>query len=115
MAKSVQKKTEANELLGELNPKMEAIIESLAETPEMTADSVIEGIINDGPMGQYGRRIIKYQSKEMAIQDAIMAIRDCPLSVDDTLGEIRNLARSQFKNRWKANRLINHYCQTHTI
>ena len=60
-------------------------------------------------MGEFGRKIIKYQAKEMAIQDAIMVIRDCPLSVEETQNEIRNLARSQFKNRWKANRLIQ-YC-----
>ena len=31
VSKSVQKKTEANEKFEELNPKMEAIVESLAE------------------------------------------------------------------------------------
>ena len=109
VSKSVQKKTEANEKFEELNPKMEAIVESLAEQPALSAESVVEGIIVNGPMGEFGRKIIKYQAKEMAIQDAIMVIRDCPLSVEETQNEIRNLARSQFKNRWKANRLIQ-YC-----
>jgi len=51
----------------------------------MTAESVIAGVIEDGPMGAIGRKIIKYEAKELAIQDAIMVIRDCPLSVEETL------------------------------
>lgn len=49
---------------------------SLAECKEMTPEVVIENIIQGGPMGEIGRKIIQYDSKEKAIQDAIMALRD---------------------------------------
>ena len=39
---------------------MEAIVESIAEQPAMTAESVVENIITNGPMGEFGRKIIKY-------------------------------------------------------
>ena len=51
---------------------------------------IIENIVQDGPMGEMGRKIIKYQAKEKAIQDAILALRDNQqLSVDDTMKLIR--------------------------
>ena len=58
-------------------------------------------------MGEIGRKIIQYNAKERAIQDAIMALRDNnQLSVQDTMATIRSLAKRQFKNEWKATKLI---------
>ena len=85
MAKSLKIEEEGNETLAELNPKLQAVVEQLEGQEEMTAESVIAGVIEDGPMGAIGRKIIKYEAKELAIQDAIMVIRDCPLSVEETL------------------------------
>ena len=69
-------------------------------------------IQDNGPMGEIGRKIIKYQSKEKAIQDAILSLRDnTQLSVQDTMSCIRQLSKTQFRNSWKVTRLIN-FCQT---
>ena len=73
---------------------------------------IMEQIVQDGPMGEMGRKIIKYQAKEKAIQDAILALRDNQqLTVDDTMKLIRQLSKTQYRNNWKANRLLR-YCQT---
>eukprot|EP00354_Favella_ehrenbergii_P000081 CAMPEP_0170464332 /NCGR_PEP_ID=MMETSP0123-20130129/9105_1 /TAXON_ID=182087 /ORGANISM="Favella ehrenbergii, Strain Fehren 1" /LENGTH=49 /DNA_ID=CAMNT_0010729981 /DNA_START=1003 /DNA_END=1152 /DNA_ORIENTATION=- len=49
MAKSVKQETEGNEAFADLNPKLTAIVESLEGQSEMTAESVISGVVEDGP------------------------------------------------------------------
>lgn len=64
----------------------------------------------DDRVSEIARKIIKYQSKERAIQDAILALRENDrLSVEDTIKTIRQLSKTQFRNQWKALRLIA-YC-----
>ena len=42
-------------------------------------------MVTGGPLGEVGRKIIKYQAKEKAIQDAILALRDnSQMSVQET-------------------------------
>ena len=73
----------------------------------MTPEFIIENVIQGGAMNEIGRKIIAYNAKEKAIQDAIMALRDNnQLTVQDTMATIRGLAKRQFKNEWKANQLI---------
>ena len=57
-------------------PKLEAVAGEESNNEELTAETIIEKMIVDGPMGEIGHKIIKYQSKEKAIQDAILALRD---------------------------------------
>ena len=110
--KALKREQAANDVFEELLPKLEATAESLSETQELTIETVIESMIGDGPYGEIGRKIIKYQAKERAIQDTILAIRDNQhLTVEDTMKTIRMLSNTQFRNQWKANRLIR-YCQT---
>ena len=54
-------------MLAELNPKLQAVCEQLEGQEEMTAESVVAGVIEDGPMGAIGRKIIKLEAKEAAI------------------------------------------------
>ena len=42
----------------------------------MTPEFIIENVIQGGAMNDIGRKIIAYNAKEKAIQDAIMALRD---------------------------------------
>ena len=87
-------------------------MESLNSIAELTVETVVEKMIKGGPLGEVGHKIIKYQSKEKAIQDAIMALRDnSQLGVEETVKMIRQLSKTQFRNSWKASRLIR-YCQT---
>ena len=57
----------ANEVFEEFIPKLEATAESLSTVNELTVEAVVGNMIEDGPMGEVGRKIIKYQSKERAI------------------------------------------------
>lgn len=64
-------------------------VDSLADE-QLTVETIVQGFVEDGPMGHIGRKIIKCKAKEMAIQDAIMAIRENnSLSVEDTQKMIR--------------------------
>lgn len=67
---------DANDLLEQIIPKLEAVAGEESNSEELTAETIIEKMIVDGPMGEIGHKIIKYQSKEKAIQDAILALRD---------------------------------------
>ena len=99
-------------------PKLEASVsaDDNGQSQELTVEKVVETMIQEtGPLGEIGRKIIKYQSKEKAIQDAIMALRDnSQLSVQDTQACIRQLSKTQFRNSWKANRLIQ-YCMVGSV
>ena len=76
----------------------------------MTAENIIQNIVQDGAMGEIGRKIIKYQAKEKAIQDCILALRDnSQMSTTDTMNCIRQLSKTQFRNSWKMTRLVR-YC-----
>ena len=56
------RKTEenANEALAEYIPKLEATVEALSSAQELDAQMIMENIVQDGPMGEIGRKIIKY-------------------------------------------------------
>lgn len=76
--KARKKEENANEVLDDMIPKLEAVTnEGEDGSAELTVEKIIETMITDGgPYGEIGRNIIKYQSKEKAIQDAILALRD---------------------------------------
>ena len=96
MQRARKAEEDANAELEELIPRMEATVASLGEVEELTLEKVIEGVVQDnGHHGEFGRKIIKYQSKEKAIQDCILAIRDnTQLSVEDTSSTIRQLSKT---------------------
>lgn len=76
---------DANEVLEEIIPKLEAAAGGEGEAEELTCETVIEKMVTGGPQGEIGRKIIKYQAKEKAIQDAILALRDnSQMSVQET-------------------------------
>ena len=88
---------------------LEAAAEGMSNA-EVNADFIINGVIQDTEYGAIGRAIIKYQSKEKAIQDLILELRNNEkLSVEDTMKLIRKLSAKQFKNMVKSRKLIN-YC-----
>ena len=96
----------ASTLFEEMEPKLEAVVNSFTETNFAVA-AIVQTMVEDGPMGQIGRKIIKYKAKEMAMQDAIMALSsNSSLTVQETQNAIRQLAKRQFKNVWKAKKLI---------
>jgi len=96
----------ASTLFEEMEPKLEAVVNSFTET-NFTVAAIVQTMVEDGPMGQIGRKIIKYKAKEMAMQDAIMALSsNSSLTVQETQNAIRQLAKRQFKNVWKAKKLI---------
>ena len=75
---------DANEVLEEIIPKLESAAGG-DEAEELTCETVIEKMVTGGPLGEVGRKIIKYQAKEKAIQDAILALRDnSQMSVQET-------------------------------
>ena len=47
-------------MLADYIPKLEATVEGMGENDELTAETVIESMVQDGPMGEAGRKIIKY-------------------------------------------------------
>ena len=55
---------------------MEATCEALSSVEELTVAAVVEQFVQDGPQGEVGRLIIKYQAKEKALQDVVLALRD---------------------------------------
>ena len=58
----------ASDALDELLPKLESTVEAFGEcSDELTMETVVESMVQDGPMGEIGRKIIKYQAKEKAI------------------------------------------------
>ena len=59
---------QAADLMEQMIPKMEATCASLSEFRELTADQVVESmVIEQGPIPELGRKIIRYQAKEKAI------------------------------------------------
>ena len=102
-------------MLEEMTLKLEAACRA-SEQSEFTADRIIQEVIEDaGPQAALGRKIIKFKAKEMAIEDALMVIRENhQLSVDESLKIIRHLAKTQFRNTWKAKRLTK-FCQTGSV
>ena len=56
----MKREQQANDVFEELLPKLETTAESLSESVELTAETVIEGMIEQGPYGEIGRKIIKY-------------------------------------------------------
>ena len=112
--KASKQTEDAAEELEQSLPQLEAAAEGMANA-EVTVEFIKEGVIQGGEYGAIGRKIIQYQSKEKAIQDCIMALRDNEkLNVDDTMKMIRRLSAKQFKNMVKARRLIN-FCQTGSV
>ena len=102
---------DASHILEENIPKLEANVKGLSAV-ELNVDFIIANVIEDGPHGQIGRKIIHYQSKQAAIQECINALKESDkVSVEDTIKMVRNLSGKQFKCMIKAQRLIN-YVQT---
>lgn len=90
-------------------PVLEDVCEGLNGIEELTPEVIEESLIEDGPFGQFGRAIIKYQSKAHALQDLILDLRENDrLSVEETMKVTRELSRKQFRNQFKANRLLEH-------
>jgi len=50
---------DANDVLEEIIPKLEAIA-GAEGTDELTAEIIMEKMVTDGPLGEIGRKIIKY-------------------------------------------------------
>lgn len=65
--RGVKKEEQATTFFDEIMPKLESTCASMNESEELTAEKVINEIIQEGPMGEIGRKIIRYQAKAMAI------------------------------------------------
>lgn len=109
-----EQEEKANEFFEEILPKLESTCESIENQDELTAEKIMNELVQEGPQGEIGRKIIKYQSKANAIQDALLALRQNQMELEDSLKLIRQLSKTQFRNQWKANRLIR-YCQTGNV
>ena len=63
-----KKEEDANEQLEQLLPRLEATVATLTDSDELlTVESIIARVVQDGDLGEVGRKIIKYQAKERAI------------------------------------------------
>ena len=64
---------------------------------------------------ELGRKLVVYRAKEAAVKEAILIIRTSPsLTIDETIKATRMLAKTEFRNQWKANRLAK-FAQTGSV